>query len=119
MGNEPGIRPVSLGKKEEAIFLGREFSQQNVIGPETAIKIDQEIKRIIITNYGRAKELLESNRHLLEKIAEALLEYETLDTEQIKRICDGLPVKDAVELAEEPKVEPAKVKGRPVPVPQS
>jgi cell division protease FtsH len=113
------VGPIALGKKEEAIFLGREFSQHSTIGPETAVKIDQEIKRIITTNYDRARKLLEENRHLLEKIAEALLEYETLDTEQIKRICDGLPVSEAVEKAEEPKSEPAKVPGRPVPVPQS
>lgn len=112
------LGPIALGKKEEAIFLGREFSQHSTIGPETAVKIDQEIKRIIVTNYDRARKLLEENRHLLEKIAEALLEYETLDTDQIKRICDGLPVSEAV--AEEPaKSEPAKVPGRPVPVPQS
>lgn len=113
------VGPIALGKKEEAIFLGREFAQQTTIGPETAIKIDQEIKRIIVTNYDRAKQLLEENRHLLEKIAEALLEYETLDTEQIKRICDGLPVSETVEKADERKEEPAKVNGRVVPVPQS
>lgn len=111
------VGPIALGKKEEAIFLGREFSQQSTIGPETAVKIDQEIKRIIVTNYDRAKQLLEENRHLLEKIAEALLEYETLDTEQIKLICEGLPLSEAVEKGEEPK--PSKVKGHPVPVPQS
>src|SRR5262249_7326802 len=64
------LGPVSYGKKEEAIFLGREFAQQNVISAETSMKIDQEIKNIIVRNYDRAKGLLEGNRHLLEKIAE-------------------------------------------------
>jgi cell division protease FtsH len=118
-GMSAEVGPIAIGKKEEAIFLGREFSQQNTIGPETAVKIDQEIKRIIVSNYDRARQLLEGNRHLLEKIAEALLEHETLDTDQIKRICEGLPVNDISDKAEEPKNEPAKVKGRPVPVPQS
>lgn len=113
------LGPVSFGKKEEAIFLGREFSQQNVISPETAIKIDQEIKRIIVSNYNRAKGLLENNKHLLEKIAESLLEYEVLDAEQVRRICEGLPIESTDESQEAAKKEPAKVKGRPVIVPQN
>jgi len=113
------LGPISFGKKEEAIFLGRDFSQQTMISPETSIKIDQEIKRIILNNYGRARTLLEENRHLLEKIAEALLEHETLDAEQIQQICDGLPVTKP-ETEEEPaRKEAATVKGRPVPVPQA
>ena len=113
------LGPVSFGKKEEAIFLGREFSQQNVISPETAIKIDQEIKRIIVSNYDRARTLLVENKHLLEKIAEALLERETLDTEEIRLICEGLPLKELVDTGDSGKKEPAKVKGAPVVVPQN
>jgi cell division protease FtsH len=118
-GMSSELGPISFGKKEEAIFLGREFSQQNVISPETSIKIDQEIKRIIVSNYDRAKVLLEANKHLLEKIAESLLEYEVLDAEQIRRICEGLPLESADESQEAEKKEPAKVKGRPVIVPQN
>lgn len=117
MSNELG--PVSLGKKEAEIFLGREFSQQNVIGPETAIKIDQEMKRIIVQNYDRAKNLLVENRHLLEKIAEALLERETLDTEEIRKICEGLPLEDRVDESGPGKKETTKVKRAPVVVPQN
>src|SRR5205823_10818505 len=83
-GMSTELGPVSYGKKEEAIFLGREFAQQSVIGPDTAIKIDQEIKRLILQGYGVARKVLEENRHLLEKIAEALLEREVLDFQQIK-----------------------------------
>jgi cell division protease FtsH len=119
-GMSKELGPVSFGKKEEAIFLGREFSQQNVISPETAIKIDQEIKSIILTQYGRARALLEENKHLLEKIAEALLEHETLDTEQIRQICDGVEMKvTAPDEGSESKKEPARVKGSPVIVPQN
>lgn len=118
-GMSSELGPVSFGKKEEAIFLGREFSQQNVISPETAIKIDQEIKRIIVSNYDRARGLLENNKHLLEKIAESLLEREVLDAEQIRRICEGLPLESTDESQESAKKEPAKVKPRPVIVPQN
>ncbi len=119
-GMSTELGPVSFGKKEEAIFLGREFSQQNLISPETAIKIDQEIRRIIVQSYDRAKNLLVENRHLLEKIAEALLERETLDTEEIRRICEGVPLEDRTDTSEGTgKKEPAKVKGAPVVVPQN
>lgn len=117
MSTEMG--PVSFGKKEAEIFLGREFSQQNVISPETAIKIDQEIKRIILANYDRAKNLLVENRHLLEKIAECLLERETLDTEEIRRICEGLPLEDRADEHEGLGKKAAKVKHAPVVVPQN
>src|SRR5262249_51181554 len=99
--------------------LGREFAQQNVISPETSIKIDQEIKNIIVRNYDRAKGLLEQNRHLLEKVAEALLECEVLDADQIRRICEGLPVKEVLEAQQESEKEPAKAKRRPVIVSQN
>lgn len=120
-GMSTELGPVSFGKKEEAIFLGREFSQQNVIGAETAIIIDQEIKKIIMTQYGRARVLLEANKHLLEKIAEALLEHETLDTEQIRQICDGVEMKVIApeEGFDSAKKEPARVKGSPVIIPQN
>jgi cell division protease FtsH len=119
-GMSPELGPVSYGKKEETIFLGREFSQQNQMGTDTAIKIDQEIKRLIIQGYDTARKVLEENRHLLEKIAEALLEHETLGFEQIKELCDGMPVTQLVkdeDKQESPKKEPAKV--RPVIVPQN
>lgn len=119
-GMSPELGPISYGKKEETIFLGREFSQQNLMGSDTAIKIDQEIKRLIIQGYDTARKVLEENRHLLEKIAEALLEHETLDFDQIKELCDGLPVTPLAkeeDKQESPKKEPAKV--RPVIVPQN
>ncbi len=118
-GMSAELGPISFGKKEEAVFLGRDFSQQTTISPETADKIDQEMKKIILNNYSRAKTLLEENRHLLEKIAEALLEHETLDTEQIQQICDGLPITKPQTDEEPARKEAATVKGRPVPVPQS
>ena len=90
-----------------------------MISPETAIKIDQEIKRIIVSNYDRAKTLLVENKHLLEKIAEALLERETLDTEEIRLICEGVPLKELADAGDSGKKEPAKVKGAPVVVPQN
>jgi cell division protease FtsH len=113
------LGPVSFAKKEETIFLGRDFGQQNILGQETAIKIDQEIKRFITVNYDRARKVLEENRHLLEKIAEALLERETLDAEQIRMICEGLSLEPIGDKGSSDEKKEATVKGRPVIIPQS
>ncbi|MCI0414338.1 ATP-dependent zinc metalloprotease FtsH [bacterium] len=119
-GMSTELGPVSFAKKEETIFLGRDFAQQTMVSPDTAVKIDQEMKRFITQNYDRARKVLEENRHLLEKLAEALLERETLDAEQIRRICEGLPLEPIGENdSSEEKKEAAKVKGRPVIVPQN
>lgn len=119
-GMSQELGPVSFAKKEETIFLGRDFAQQSVVSPETAMKIDHEIKRFITQNYDRARKVLEENRHLLEKLAEALLERETLDAEQIRMVCEGLNLEPLPEKENsEDKKEAAKVKGRPVIVPQN
>jgi cell division protease FtsH len=114
------LGPVSFAKKEETIFLGRDFAQQSTMSPETAMKIDREIKLLITQNYDRARKVLEENRHLLEKLAEALLERETLDFEDIRRVCEGLKLEPLADKENsEEKKEAAKVKGRPVIVPQN
>lgn len=86
------LGPLAFGKKEEQIFLGREIAQHRDFSEDTAIKIDQEVKRIISEQYERAKKILENNREAMERLVEALLEYESLDLEQMKRVIAGLPV---------------------------
>lgn len=86
------LGPLAFGKKEEQIFLGREIAQHRDFSEDTAIKIDQEVKRIISEQYERAKKILEDNREAMERLVEALLEYESLDLEQMKRVIAGLPV---------------------------
>jgi cell division protease FtsH len=81
--------PLTFGKKEEQIFLGREIAQHQDYSEDTAIRIDQELKRIVITNYDRARLLLEQNRTALNRIAEELLAREVLDAEQVRRIVAG------------------------------
>ena len=118
-GMSAELGPVSFGKKEETIFLGRDFAHQSVLSPETAMKIDQEIRRFITHNYDRARKVLEENRHLLEKLAEALLQRETLDADQIRMICEGLTLEPIGEKGAAEDKKEAKVKGTPVIVPQS
>jgi cell division protease FtsH len=91
-GMSPAMGPLTFGKKEEQIFLGREISQHRDYSEETAIRIDQEVKRIVEEGYQRAWNLLESNRDALIRLAEALLEFETLDSWEIEAAIKGQPL---------------------------
>jgi cell division protease FtsH len=82
--------PLTFGKKEEQIFLGREISQHRDFSEETAIHIDQQVKKIITAQFERAKAIIEDNRDTMVRLAECLLERETLDGVEIRRIVAGL-----------------------------
>jgi len=83
------LGPLTFGKKEEQIFLGREISQHRDYSEQTAIKIDQEVRRFVDAGYKSAVDILGNNREVLEKIAVALLEREVLDANEIKMIIEG------------------------------
>ena len=88
-GMSDAMGPLTFGKKEEQIFLGREIAQHQDYSEDTAIRIDHEIKRFVTENYTRAYALLEKYRHALDRIAEELLAREVLDAEQVRRIVAG------------------------------
>jgi cell division protease FtsH len=85
-GMSEKLGPITFGKKEEEIFLGRDFTQKVDYSENTAIEIDAEVRRIIQESYHRAKDLLETNLRLLHKVAEKLLEKEVLDGSEIDAI---------------------------------
>jgi len=80
------LGPVAYGDHHDTVFLGRDIARSENISEETSRKIDAEIHRIIDTEYARAKQILESHRTALDKIAEALLEHETLDGKHVLEI---------------------------------
>ncbi len=82
-GMSEKLGPITFGKKEEQIFLGRDFTQQQDYSEGTAVEIDSEIRRIITECYQRAKDILTTNIELLHKIAQRLLEKEVLDGSEI------------------------------------
>jgi cell division protease FtsH len=88
------LGPLTFGKKEEQIFLGREISQHRDYSEDTAIKIDQEVQKIISQQYERARKILQENADIMVRLSETLLERETLDGVQIRRIVAGLPLDD-------------------------
>ncbi len=94
------LGPLAYGKKDEAIFLGREIAQHRDYSEDTAIQIDKEVKRIVNQGYERAKKLLSSNRDTLERIAQALLVREVIDANEVKLLMEGKP------LPEKPRTPP-------------
>jgi cell division protease FtsH len=91
-GMSDALGPLTYGKKEEAIFLGKEFNRHQDYSEATALKIDAEIKRIVTEQYDRAQRILTDNRPVLIRVAEALLEHEVLDAQQLQQILAGEPL---------------------------
>jgi len=85
-GMSENMGPLSYGKKEEQIFLGREFATHKDYSEETAEKIDREVARLVSESYEKAKKLLADNLDTLHRLAAELLEKEVLTAEEIDRI---------------------------------
>jgi cell division protease FtsH len=111
-GMSEKMGPITYGHKEEQVFLGRDFNAQKNFSDETAKLIDLEVKALVMGGYNRAKTLLEENRDILEKIALALLEHETLNAVEINEIIKGKPVSDVLGNV---GVEPVKLKDKAKP----
>ena len=88
------LGPLTFGRQEEQIFLGREISQHRDYSEETARSIDDQVHSFVMQGYDRAKEILTENKDALIRIADALLERETLDGVDIQTLIDGQPLKE-------------------------
>jgi cell division protease FtsH len=97
------LGPLTFGKREEQIFLGREIAQHRDYSEDTAIRIDQEIKRFVMEGYEKARKILEENRETLCRIAEALLEREVLDANEVRMIIQNIPLEEKSEPVTNPK----------------
>ena len=85
-GMSEKLGPLAYGKKHEQIFLGREISQHRDYSDHVALEIDSEVKGMVSSGYDRAYGLLEENRDKLDLLADALLEYETIDLKDIESL---------------------------------
>jgi cell division protease FtsH len=88
-GMSDTLGPLTFGKKEEQIFLGREIAQHQDYSEATAVEIDREVKKLVMDCYLKAQQILEGNRDTLLRISEALLEREVLDYDQIEKLVRG------------------------------
>lgn len=99
-GMSAKLGPVTFGKKEAEVFLGRELSQRHEISDQMALEIDYEIKRLIVESYDRTKRVLTEHIHTLRALAEALLEKEVLDSLEIDQIINsGTIVQEAAQIS--------------------
>jgi cell division protease FtsH len=85
-GMSEKLGPLTFGHKEDAVFLGRDFSSKRDVSDQVALEIDLEIKRFVTENYDRAKTMLTERMASLKALAEALLEKEVLDSPEIDQI---------------------------------
>jgi len=83
------LGPLTFGKKEEQIFLGREIAQHRDYSEATAIQIDEEVRKMVSAGYNTAKQILSDNRDTLIRIAKALIEREVLDASEVKMLVEG------------------------------
>jgi cell division protease FtsH len=104
------LGPMIFGKQEEQIFLGRQIAQHRDYSEHTAVAIDEEVRKFVLQGYDRAKSILSENREALIRIAEALLERESLDAAEVKLLIAGQPLEER----RSPKVGPENEKPTPV-----
>ncbi|MGA7651961.1 MAG: ATP-dependent zinc metalloprotease FtsH, partial [Terracidiphilus sp.] len=83
------LGPLTFGKKEEQIFLGREIAQHRDFSEETARQIDLEVRRLIDEAYQSAHSIIDNNKDAMHRLAAALLERETIDSEEVRLLIEG------------------------------
>ena len=93
-GMSEKVGPITFGKGEEQIFLGKELSRPKDYSEETAVEIDNEIRRIVGENYTKAKAVLEENIDLLHKLTEVLLDKEVIDGKELDELVKEFKSKD-------------------------
>jgi cell division protease FtsH len=119
-GMSDAMGPLTFGKKEEQIFLGREIAQHQDYSEDTALTIDQEVKRFVTQNYERSHKILSESKDTLVKIADALLAREVLDADQVRRLAAGQllddpqPVAARAAVADEDEARPRQKERAPI-----
>ncbi|MBD2775260.1 ATP-dependent zinc metalloprotease FtsH3 [Iningainema sp. BLCCT55] len=94
-GMSDSLGPVALGRQQGNMFLGRDIMAERDFSEETAAAIDEEVRKLVDTAYKRAKEVLVSNRHILDQLASMLVEKETVDAEELQDVLANNDVKTA------------------------
>ena len=109
------LGPLTYADESGEVFLGRSVTQHKQVSDETAHLIDEEVRRVIDTNYKRARGILEVNRDKLDVMAQALMKYETLTEDQLKDILAGREPKPPADWDDSTPVRPAKPQDKPGP----
>ena len=91
-GMSDRIGMMAVGDREQEIFLGREFARRSEVSEHTAQVVDEEVKGLLDAAYSRARQVLLDERDLLDRVAQALLERETIDAEEVQLLLRGKPL---------------------------
>ncbi len=102
-GMSEKLGPLTFGKKDEMIFLGKELAQHKDYSEKTAELIDEEVRKVVLEGYKDAKRIVIEKREILEKLANALLEYEVLEGDDIYRLFNGKDISDKTKNKKEQK----------------
>ncbi|MBH8560829.1 ATP-dependent zinc metalloprotease FtsH3 [Nostoc sp. CENA67] len=94
-GMSDKLGPVALGRQQGNMFLGRDIMSERDFSEETAAAIDEEVRKLVDVAYQRAKDVLVSNRHILDQLAQLLVDKETVDAEELQEILANNDVKTA------------------------
>src|SRR5437588_2910670 len=94
-GMSDQLRPLTFGERQEMVFLGRDFGEQRNYSEDVAGEIDQEVHQLVADAFLRAKQVLRERQHVLEALAERLVEVETMDAPEMDRIVAETEAKDA------------------------
>ncbi|MFN6572078.1 ATP-dependent zinc metalloprotease FtsH3 [Dendronalium sp. ChiSLP03b] len=94
-GMSDKLGPVALGRQQGNMFLGRDIMSERDFSEETAAAIDEEVRKLVDVAYQRAKDVLVSNRHILDQLAQMLVDKETVDAEELQEILSNNDVKTA------------------------
>ena len=108
-GMSERVGPMAVGDSEQEVFLGRELGHRREVSQQTAQLVDDEVKRFLDEAYQQAVDTLTQNRDLLQAIAEALLDRETLDREEITALAEGRPLPEQVPEMENGGAAPARL----------
>ena len=106
-GMSDRMGPLAFGQKEEQIFLGKEFARHRDYSEQTAVDIDREINTIVTEHFEKAKKAIEQNKEIVERIAEALLERETLGSAEINALIEGRKLPEPTEPAKRKQDKPS------------
>jgi cell division protease FtsH len=104
------LGPIKYNPGSENVFLGRDYNSQNNVSGQVAFEIDEEVRKIVNGCHAKAREIIEAHKEELVRIAEALIEYETLTSEQIGKVIKGESIAEDFVAAPAQPVAPAEVK---------
>ncbi len=102
-GMTENLGPLTLGRRNGPVFLGKDFHEERNYSEDVAAKIDMEIRSIVDDGYAKALDLLTENREILDRIVNVLLEKETIGAEELQRLIDGQPEPPALTPSEPPQ----------------